>query len=166
MEFFAVNGKRPLRSSEETRKFAFESLNYKYGLEAKENPCVNMDDICGFENLSDIEKHDLIIERIAKTAPIRICENEKISGAATLGDAISHIIPARFNGKYIFSSVSHLTVDFETVLTKGIDFIEENAKKHLKIHKNTEREAFINSCLNCISYIKIWHQRYIKRHIY
>jgi len=124
MNFFAVNGKRPIRLSEKTRKFAFESLNHKYGLETWSVPAVSMDDYTGFENLTPIQNHDAVIERIVKTAPVRICDGEKLSGAATLGMAISHNIPATFAEKTVFSSsISHLTIDFETVLKKGINHI-------------------------------------------
>ena len=122
MEFFAVNGKRPVRLCEETRRFALDSLNHKYGHDTWRVDGVSMDDIENFASLSPIEKYDLAIERIAKTAPIRICEGEKISGSATLGMAISHTIPATFGGKPVFSSsISHLTIDFETIVKKGIE---------------------------------------------
>ena len=105
MTFFAVNGKRPIRLSDETRKFAFESLNHKYGSETWGVPAVSMDDHEGFEDLTPLQQYDLAIEHIAKTAPVRICDGEKISGAATLGMAISHNIPATFGGKPVFSRV-------------------------------------------------------------
>ena len=104
VNFFAVNGKRPIRLSEKTRKFAFESLNHKYGLETWSVPAVSMDDYTGFENLTPIQKHDAVIERIVKTAPVRICDGEKLSGAATLGMAISHNIPATFAEKTVYRS--------------------------------------------------------------
>lgn len=85
MEFFAVNGKRPIRLSNETRTFAFDSLKHKYGLETWGVPAVSMDDYKGFENLTPLHKYDAVIEQISKTAPIRICNGEKISGSATLG---------------------------------------------------------------------------------
>ena len=162
MEFFAVNGKRPVRLSDETRKFAFDSLDFKYGKEAWENYAVNMDDYEGFENLSPINKYDVIIEKIAREAPVRICEGEKLSGAATLGSAINHDVPALSGGKKVFSSISHLTIDFETVINKGINFIEENAKEAYKKYKNTEKEPFSKSVLNTINSIKIWHSRYLE----
>ena len=70
MEFFAVNGKRPVRLSESTRVFAYKSLNHKYGQEARQTPAVSMDDLQGFEALTLMQKHDEMIARIAKTAPI------------------------------------------------------------------------------------------------
>jgi len=162
MEFFATNGKRPVRLSEKTRAFAYESLNHKYGLEAKQTPCVFMDDVPGFEDLTDLEKYDAAMERIAATAPIRICDGEKVSGAATLGDGMHHVVPAKFQGKHLFSSVSHLTVDFETVLKKGINFIRTQAEESLDKYAGTEKEPFAQSCLRCLDAMKVFHGRYLE----
>lgn len=162
MEFFAVNGKRPIRSSEETRRFAYESVNRKYGIETWENQGVALDDIAGYESMSSMQRYDAAIERVVKTAPLRICENEKISGAATYGIATKHYVPATFNGKNVFYSASHLTVDFETVLKKGVKYIESQAKESLAKYKGTERESFLQSCLNCLGYMHVWHSRYLE----
>lgn len=161
MEFFAVNGKRPIHLSEATRQFALDSLNHKYGLDTRKNNAVSMDDIDGFEALSDIEKYDAAITKIASKAPIRICEGELVSGAATLGLAIDHTVPATYNGKPVFSSVSHLTIDFETVLKKGVNYIEQTAIDSLNKYKGTEKEPFIKSCLNVIDAFKVYHKRYL-----
>ncbi len=162
MKFFAVNGKRPARLSEKTRLFAYESLNHKYGQETWNTFAVSMDDYENFNQLTQLQKYDAVIEKIATIAPLRICEGEKISGAATLGKAITHNVPATFEGNDIFSSsVSHLTIDFETVIKKGVNKIQKQAEDALIKYRGTEKEAFINSCLNCINYMKIWHKRYL-----
>ena len=62
MIFFASNGqKRPIRLSERTRQFAWESLLRKYGREAKATPAVTMDDIPNFASLPAIKRYDLSI---------------------------------------------------------------------------------------------------------
>lgn len=48
---------------------------------------ISLDDIEDFPALSKIEKYDIAIRRIAEEAPIRLCESERLSGAATLGMA-------------------------------------------------------------------------------
>ena len=161
MEFFAVNGKRPVRLCEETRKFAYESLNHKYGHDTWRVDGVSMDDIENFESLSSIEKYDLAIRRIAQTAPIRICDGEKISGAATLGISITHNVPAKYHGEYLFGSVSHLTIDFEKVLRCGVNHIRSEAEAAYEKHKGTEREAFALSCIHSLESFGIWHERYL-----
>lgn len=162
MEFFATNGKRPVRLREKTRKFAYESLNHKYGLEARETPCVDMDDMPGFENLTDLERYDAAIARIATVAPIRICEGERVSGAATLGDGMYHVVPAKFQGKHVFGAVSHLTVDFETVLKKGVNFIRQQAEESLEKYRGTGKEPFAQSCIRCLDAMKVFHGRYLE----
>lgn len=163
MEFYSQNGnKRPVRLSENTRKFAAESLNRKYGLDTLKVMNVELDDIENFDRMSFIEKHDAAIKRIAESSRIRICEGEKISGAATLGQSILHQIPATRGGCTFCSSVSHLTVDFETVLKKGIKDIKERAEQSYGKYKGTSREAFSKSCLNCLDAFEIWHKRYVE----
>lgn len=161
MEFFAVNGKRPHRLSEATRRFAYESLHHKYGLQTKEVMDISMDDIPGYELLSPLEQYDLAIARIADTAPLRICEGELLSGAATLGRAIFHRVPASFRGESPFYAVSHLTIDFETVVKKGVHFLRDEALRSLDVHRGTEREPFLRSCLHCIDCMERWHARYL-----
>ena len=164
MEFFSVNGTRPVRLSEETRQFAWDSQNHRYGLDTKKNPSVSLDHIVGFEQLPHLEQYDLAIAEIAAKAPIRICENERISGAATLGDAISHQIPARVGDmeRGYLSSVSHLTIDFETVLKEGVNGIRRKAEASLLKFRGTDREPFLVSCLHCLDAMRVWHQRYLK----
>ena len=161
MKFFAINGTRPIRLSEETRKFAFESLNHKYGKETWAVPAVSLDDIENFEELTNLQKHDAAIERIATAAPIRICEGEKVSGAATLGKAILHEIPAVYHNERIFFSISHLTLDFETVLKHGVNHIMKQAEESLEKYKGKDEEAFVRSCIHCINCMKLWRDRYL-----
>ncbi len=163
MKFFAVNGKRPVRLCGQTRLFAYESLNHKYGKQTWETPGVSMDNYDGFEKLSSLQKYDAAIERIVQEAPIRICPGERISGAATLGIAIQHKIPATFNDNAILSSISHLTIDFETVLKKGVNYIQKQAEEALTKYKGTGKEPFIQSCLHCLGCMRVWHNRYLQQ---
>ncbi len=163
MEFYSPNGlERPVRLSEKTRAFAYDSLHHRYGLDTRRTPSVSLDDVEGFDKLSQIEKHDLAIERIAREAPLRICEGERISGAATLGDAINHVIPATYAGNAIFPSISHLTIDFETVMIKGITGIRMDAEDALEKYRGTEREPFARSCVSCLDSFETWHSRYLE----
>lgn len=162
MEFYAQNGKqRPVRLSEATRKFAYESLNRKYGLEALSHMSISLDDIENFETLTPLEKQDVAIRRIAEQAPIRICENEKISGAATLGMAIFHKIPVDYNKQDLLWGISHITVDFNSVIKYGFDSIRKEAEAALEKYKGTEKEAFAKSCVSALDSFDIWHKRYL-----
>ena len=162
MIFPSVNGiERPIRLSETTRRFAFESLGHKYGLDTEKVMSVALDPE-SIKDLSDIEKYDLAIKTIAETAPIRICENEKLSGAATLGLGISHLVPATCGGEPLFMSISHLTVDFPSVLKYGTDGIRAKAESFYEKYKNTDKEPFEKSCLNCLDALETYRQRYLE----
>ena len=163
MEFFAVNGKRPVRLSEGTRAFAHESLHHKYGQETLESWGVAMDDLAGFADMTPLQQYDAAIERIVQQAPIRICDNERISGAATWGLGIRHCVPATINGEFLCHSVSHLTIDFETVVSKGVDYIQQQAEEAYARYKGTEKEAFAASCLHCLRCMRLWHARYLEQ---
>ena len=163
MEFYTSSGlKRPVRLNERTRQFAYESLNHKYGIDTLKTANISLDHIENFENMAEIEKYNTAIYEIVTKAPVRICEEEKISGAATLGWAISHKVPVQYNSKPLWSSVSHLTIDFDTVLKKGVNFIRCEAEKYLIKYAGTEKEPFLKSCIHCIDCMKIYHSRYLE----
>lgn len=164
MEFYTCSKfRRPVRLCEETRLFAYESLNHKYGLDTLATPHVSLHNVENYETMSALEKYNAAIEQIAAKAPVRICKGELLSGAATLGDAISHLVPAVYDAEKRdhFPGVSHLTVDFFEVLETGMGAIREKAKKSLESHTEPERIEFIKSCIHCIDCMEIWHRRYI-----
>ncbi|MBR4880439.1 MAG: serine protease, partial [Clostridia bacterium] len=65
MEFFAVNGTRPIRLCDDTRQFASDSLGYKYGRMTKETPFVDLSDVVGYDDCTDLEKYDIAILKVA-----------------------------------------------------------------------------------------------------
>lgn len=160
MEFYCPNGKRPVRLSEATRLFAYESLNAKYGRDAEKTMTVEADSVEG--ELSPQKIYDLGITAIAKKAPIRICEGELVSGAATLGEAILHKVPARYKGELVaYRSTSHLTIDFESVLKYGVNDIEKRAREALEKYRGTDKQEFAESCVACLDAFRIYHERYL-----
>ena len=163
MELFpSANGlKRPIRLSEATRRFAFESLNHKYGLDTKKTPCVSLDDVEGFDDMTPIEKYDAAIEAIVEKAPIRICEGELISGAATLGDAMYHRVPISRKDFVGIRSISHVTLDFASVVRDGTNAIRREVNESLVKMRGTKREAFLQSCIRCLNAMDRWKERYI-----
>ena len=164
MTFYtAYKEPRPIRLSEATRQFAYDSLeSHAYGLEAMKTPAVTMDHMEGFGELSPLEKERLILREIAEKCPIRLIQGERICGAATLGLAIHHVIPATFEREAIFPSVSHLTVDFSMILKEGLNGIRARVEESLSAHKGTEREAFLQNCLAALDAYKLWHRRYVE----
>lgn len=164
MEFYTSSKyKRPIRLSEKTRQFAFESLNHKYGLDTDRTPNVEMNHIKNYAKLSPLERYNLGMYEIVTKAPIRICDGELISGAATLSDAKEHMFPAMHNDiqRNYLTGVSHLTTDFFEVLEIGMDGIRKKAEKSLASHTNLKKQEFIKSCIHCIDCMEIWHKRYL-----
>jgi len=164
MEFYtAFNEPRPVRLKDEIRQWAWDSLHGKYGDEAVKNWAIPMDDIPGYGELDPLEKQNLALRRIAEQAPVRICPHERISGSATLGLAISHQIPATFEGNRMFRGVSHLTPNFRRTLTEGIESYADEIRSRLSESALSEDErAFLQSLSAVIDDMRIWHARYLE----
>lgn len=160
--YTCLNQPRPVRLSEATRQFAWDSLHHQYGLDTLKTMSVPLDDVPNIHEMSELEKYDAAIYEIATKAPIRICEGELLSGAATLGQAIYHQVPASINGEAVCASISHLTIGFEPVIREGIDAIEKRARESLARHPGAREQAFLKSALHCIDCMRIWHQRYLE----
>lgn len=153
---------RPVYLSDATREWAYESLHGRYGDNAIRNRCVELDDIENFNTLSDTGKYDAAIRRIAESAPLRICDGEKICGAATLGDAISHIVPARYKDGIVFYSVSHLTIRYDKVLKQGLDAYSKDIAARLQDKALSGSQVeFLRSLENTIESLRVWHGRYL-----
>lgn len=164
MEFYTASATgRPVRLSEDIRLWTWESQHGKYGEEAVKNWAVEMDDIPGFAGMSPFEQQDLAIRRIAERAPLRFCQGEKVSGAATLGLAIRHCIPVTLDGKSILNSVSHHTPNFQRALTEGMDSYAAELEKRIMADDLTQNSrAFIKSLINVVESMRIWHARYLE----
>ena len=164
MEFYTVSQTpRPVRLSEATRQFAYQSLElHTYGQEAMKTPAVTMDHVEGFETLPPLKKERLILGEIAAKAPVTLNFGERICGGARLGLAINHVVPATFGGQVVFSSVSHLTLDFGCVLKEGLRGLRARTLASLENHKGTEREAFLQNCVAALDAFELWHGRYVE----
>lgn len=146
-----------MRLSEETRRFAWESLKGKYGDLTMAVEGVGMDDVSGFESLTPQEQYNIAIRKIAEEAPIRICPSEKISGAATLGLAVRHFVPATFKNEPLWVSVSHTTLAFDRVVRQGINAIEAEINQALVSRPNNTE---VIGMKNAVTAMRIWHTRY------
>lgn len=157
----AVPEGRPVRLCKKTRAFAFRSLEGHYGKEIKDTPFLDMDDLENFQALSKREQYDLSVSRIARQAPIRFCPGELLCGSATLFDAVSHVVPVRYQGKNPLPSMSHLTCNFDRVLRDGLDQYEKRILNRLSTADEKEKET-LSSFLNVISSFRVWHERYLE----
>ena len=155
MEFACGTGyTRPVRLSAETRAFADRSMHGVYGDDAMTHKTIAMDTVPGFAEMDGMERYSHAVDEIARRAPIRLIPGEKICGAATLGGAISHIIPVTFGGENVLWSVSHVTVGFDRVLEIGMNGIlhdvDENCPGTMK--RYLRRMVYA---------MRIWHARYL-----
>jgi len=161
-EFYsALEGTRPSRTSEKTRKFAYDSLNAVYGRQTHNTPSLAADKIAGFAAMSPSDKYDCAIKLIASEAPIRFAPDELLCGSATLESAINHVIPVTFDGKIIQASVSHLTCNFDRVIRDGIDSFRDRIDMRMTKPMTNDEEIMLKSFINVYDSIKIWHGRYL-----
>lgn len=159
--FRSASCPRPIRLREKTRRFAYDSLNGKYGLELQKSDHLTLrrEETQG---LTRYQLYDLLVSRIAREAPVRVIPGEMLAGSATLKAASRHIMPVLYeDGERVMDSVSHTTPGFDRVLREGIDRYE--ARIHARQAKPcTEDEAaFLASLLNVIEAMRVWHGRYM-----
>ena len=115
---------------------------------------VTVDGIHGFDELDAEEKYSLCIDTIARNAPLRLIDGELVCGAATLGCAVQHQVPAARNGQILFGSVSHLTLDFAAVLKIGINGLADRIDREGVSPYSKYLRRVIHS-------MRIWHARYL-----
>lgn len=162
-EFYSTfKGSRPVRLSESTRDFAWDSLNAKYGRLAKTTPSLEAEQINGFAEMTSYEKYDAMIRLIAEKAPVRIFDGELFCGSASLGSAMNHVIPVTYGGQTVMGSVSHVTLGFDRALREGLNSYRERIHKRA-LEPVTDAEAeYLRSLENTLDSIAIWHERYLK----
>ena len=153
---------RPVRLCEATRQFALESLNGKYGDEAMRHWAVSLDGVEGFDALSPVRQYDAAIREIARRAPLRVTPQERVCGAATLGAAIAHNVPATRGGKLAFPSISHLTLGFDRALKLGVNAMEREIRERATDPALDARQrALLASLQNAVDALRVWHGRYL-----
>ena len=153
---------RPIRLSDAIRSWAWRSMHGEFGDDALSHMAVSLDDVEDFEQLSDIDKQDIGIRRIAEQAPLRICPEELLCGAATLGSGIIHYGPAYYHGKPAFECRSHLTLKLDKVLREGLESYKADIAARLADASLAEdQRRVLHSLDNVIEAIRIWHGRYL-----
>lgn len=159
--YSACKDARPVRLGEDTREFAWRSLLGDYGREALKTPYVELDPK-DLEGLSKQQQYDRAILKIARECRIPLRPGELLCGSATLGAAISEIVPAYCEGKPLFEGVSHLTLGFAQALKKGVDAYESEVKVRLAQEGLTrEQQQTLEGMLTVVQALRIWHSRYI-----
>ena len=153
---------RPIRLNERTRDWAWRSMHGEFGDDAMTHMAVSLDHLADFPLLSEIDQYDLAVRMIAKQAPLRICPEELVCGAATLGNGLIHYGPAEYHGKPAFECRSHLTIRLDKVVREGLDAYQADIARRLEDPTLTdEQRRVIHSLDNVIEAIRIWHGRYL-----
>ena len=153
---------RPIRLSEQTRDWAWRSMHGEFGDEAMTHRSVSLDHLAGLDQLPLIEQYDIAIRAIAEQAPIRLCPEELICGAATLGNGITHYKLALYQGKSVYECRSHLTLKLDKVVREGLDAYKADILRRLEDPTLTdEQRRIIQSLDNTVEAIRIWHGRYL-----
>ncbi len=157
----AYKGGRPARLCEATRRFAMESLQGKYGTQTALYPFVHVDCVENWDGLNDHEKYTATLDVLVRECPLRICEGERVCGAATLGAGIRHQYPVARGGQVIYPSVSHLTVDFGILVREGIYGMRSRIES-IDISAFDEAATHRHNALLCtLDAMEVWHRRYL-----
>ena len=164
----ASNTPRPKRLNAKTRAWAWYSMHGAYGDEAQKNKAVILPESEAFEKLPLIDRQDAALLAVCREAPVRICEEELISGSATLGVAFRfsegwHGLPALYKGKTLSGGANHLTLQFSPVLTEGINRYEQRIQMRMQDETLTPaQKRYLKSLQNAIDGMRIFHSRYLE----
>ena len=162
IRFASAAGERPIRLSEATRRFCWDSLNGKYGRELEKSDHLTMRREEA-EGLSPYALYDMMISRIAREVPVRVIPGEMLAGSATLKAASRHVVPVLYeDGETVISSMSHTTLGFDRVIREGIDSYEERIRARRAQECTDSEDEFLSSLLNVISALRLWHGRYME----
>ena len=155
-------GTRPIRCSEATRQLAADALHGKHGQALLQSPCVHMEEVPGFAEMNPRQKYDAMILKIAQEAPVILRDTELLVGSASLSNATWHMVPARFQGELVQTSVSHVTPGFDRLLERGLDNYAARIDRRMETAGTAEERAFLGSLQNVCRAIRIWHTRYLQ----
>ena len=158
----AYKGGRPVRLCEATRRFAMESLQGKYGAETMQVPFVSVDCVQGWENMSEHERYAAGLDVLVRECPVRICEGERVCGAATLGAGVRHQVPMARDGKVFWLSVSHLTVDFGILVREGILGMRARIESMDTSTFDAPAMQRHDALLRTLDAMQTWHARYLE----
>ncbi len=158
----AYKGGRPVRLCEATRRFAMESLQGKYGAETVSVPFVSADGVQGWESMSEHERYAAGLDLVVRECPVRICPAERVCGAATLGLAVRHQVPIVRDGRIVWPSVSHLTVDFGILVREGILGMRARIESIDTSSFDAPAMQRHVALLRTLDAMQTWHARYLE----
>ena len=150
-----------MRLCEQTRRFAMESLQGKYGTQTMQVPFVSVDCVQGWEDMSEHEKYAAGLDVLVRECPLRICPDERVCGAATLGAGVRHQVPMARDGKVFWLSVSHLSVDLGILVREGILGMRARIEGMDTSGFDASALQRHNCLLRTLDAMQIWHGRYL-----
>ncbi len=154
---------RPIRLNESIRDWAWRSMHGEYGDDAMTHMSVSLDHLDGFDALPEIDQQDIALRLIAQEAPLRLCPEELLCGAATLGSGIIHHGTAQYHGKPAFECRSHLTLKLDKAVHEGLDAYKADIVTRLQDPAlSAEQRRIIESMDNALEALRIWHGRYLE----
>ena len=150
-----------MRLCEQTRRFAMESLQGKYGTQTMQVPFVSVDCVQGWEDMSEHEKYAAGLDVLVRECPLRICPDERVCGAATLGAGVRHQVPMARDGKVFWLSVSHLSVDLGILVREGILGMRARIEGMDTSGFDASALQRHNCLLRTLDAMQVWHGRYL-----
>lgn len=150
-----------MRLCEATRGFAMESLQGKYGEQTAQQPFVCVDHVANWDTMHEFARYTAALNVLVQECPIRICPEERVCGAATLGAAIRHQVPVARDGRVIWPSVSHLTVDFGILMREGILGMRARIAQVDTAAFDAQAMQRHKCLLATLDAMQVWHARYL-----
>jgi len=148
---------RPQRLSTATRDLASRALAAVFGKALANCAAVDMDDMPGFDALTQAEQYLACVRRIAERAPMRLVTN-RLAGSATLDLARAHFLPARYKEQTVFDSTSHLTPGFDYVTELGWNGLRKEIEtKHATAAGDDA--AYCQALLHTLDSVCLFHAR-------
>lgn len=139
-----------------------------YGDEAQQNKAIVIEKSDDFESLPLLDRQDYALLQVCTHAPLRICDEELISGSATLGVAFRysehwHGLPALYEEKTVTGGANHLTLNFDRVVHEGMVSHEKQILARMEDETLSPRQRrYLQSLLNAIEGMRIFHSRYLE----
>lgn len=151
------------RLSEKTLKMAQEALLGKWGKMLKPTTLRLTKE--EFEQ-EPSKMYAACVRHIAEEGDIRITPDELVIGATTLKDCTCHVTPVLQpdRDEPAVRSVSHVTLDFATVVKIGLDGLRRHAEERLSRGDLTDPKKinFLEACLQTLDAFEHWHTRYME----
>ncbi|MBM3187243.1 MAG: hypothetical protein FJZ90_00795 [Chloroflexi bacterium] len=149
--------KRMPRLSAATHSLAERALSGEHG-RAMRLADLSLADCGNLDGLSADRQYARVMLEVARRAPLRVEEGQRIVGASTYLEAPRHLTPVL--GTY---STSHTTVGFDRVLRIGYRGLRQRIQERLGRGDLDERGAdFLQALLVCLEAASIWHARYVR----